>query len=170
MTVRAPASLLAPPARHPPGATGPEALEDLMNEAMVLLHGAARREGLTLVQLLVLKLLEKRGPLSPSVLAELLGISRPAVTSSINILESGRWVAREHPEGDRRRLAAALRPKAQEVLARLARERRSFIDAGLVRIDARRRAEFAATAAELADHLRAIRSREEGARMKGRFP
>jgi DNA-binding MarR family transcriptional regulator len=161
MRARSTPAALVSPSEARRRAAGAEALEDLLSETMVFLHGAARREGLTLVQIMVLKLLEKRAPLSPSALADLLGISRPAITSSINILEAGGWVVRLHPEGDRRRLETTLRPKAQHILARLVRARRAFLGTGLARIDPPRRAEFLATAAELAEHLRIAQSGED---------
>ena len=91
-------------AAPPDSALASAALEDLFSETMVFLHGAARRQGLTLLQLVALRVVAHTGSLSPSDLAEKLGVSRPAVTSSINILEAGGWVLRSHPRGDRRRL------------------------------------------------------------------
>lgn len=132
------------------------ALEELVGETMLFLHASARERGLTLVQLLLLKVLEKGGPLAPSRLADLLGISRPAVTSAINILESGGWTTRSPTEGDRRRLQVSLTERSRRVLRSITEERRRFLEDGLARIEPRRRAEFAGTAGVLVEHLRAL--------------
>jgi DNA-binding MarR family transcriptional regulator len=134
-----------------------------MGEVMMFQYGAARRQSLTLLQLMFLRLLEVKGPLSPSQLADLFGISRPAITSSINTLEAGGWVVRSHPSGNRRSLETSLTPRSRKVLDRVASERRRFLEDGLARLDAEDQAQFARLTQQLALSLRALRPVEDPA-------
>ncbi len=134
----------------------PGALEDLIGETMLYLHMAGRRHGLTLVQLVALRLVDREGPMSPSVLADHLGISRPAATSSIDVLEAGGWIVRSRPAGDRRTLQTALTSRGHGVLEEVARERRSFLEEGLSVLDRRDRAELLRLTSRVVDGLRAM--------------
>ncbi|MCI4336434.1 MAG: MarR family transcriptional regulator [Thermoplasmata archaeon] len=141
-------------------AAGSAALQDLIGEAMIFHRGAARKHGLTLLQLLLLRSLEVKGPLSPSQLATLFGISRPAITSSINTLEEGGWVVRSHPAGDRRALRTSLTHQALGVLQRVTSERQHFLEQGLAGVAPSERAAFARTARRLVDRLRELHPSE----------
>jgi DNA-binding MarR family transcriptional regulator len=136
---------------------GSVALQDLIGEVMMFQYGAARRQSLTLLQLMFLRLLEVKGPLSPSELADRFGISRPSITSSINTLESGGWVVRSHPAGNRRSLVTSLTPRSRKVLERVASERQRFLEEGLARLEPEDRERFARLTQELATSLRALR-------------
>jgi DNA-binding MarR family transcriptional regulator len=125
-----------------------------MGEAILVHHAAARREGLTLIQWAVLKLLDLHGPRSPSDLAADLGISRPAITSSINTLEGRGWVRRSVAGGDRRRRETALTARSRGVLARVGAERRRFLARGLSRLAPAEREAFARSAEHLLTILR----------------
>ncbi|MCI4359501.1 MAG: MarR family transcriptional regulator [Thermoplasmata archaeon] len=140
---------------------GAAALEDLISETMLFFHAAARRHGLTLIQFVALRLVQVKGPLAPSELADRLGISRPAATSSINILEAGGWVVRTHPTGDRRRLGTSLTSRSRRALRTLASERRRYLQRGLDRIAARERREFGRITSLLVEQLRGSRPAAE---------
>ncbi|HEV2519096.1 MAG TPA: MarR family transcriptional regulator [Thermoplasmata archaeon] len=140
-----------------PGSGAPRAppLEELIGEMMLFLHAAARDEDLTLLQVIALRLLQGKGPLSPSQIAIQLGISRPAATSFINNLEAGGWIQRVRPTGDRRRLLTCLTPRARRTLLRLAGRRRQFLAKGLARLSPADRSRFLRLARILVGHLRA---------------
>ncbi|MCI4322602.1 MAG: MarR family transcriptional regulator [Thermoplasmata archaeon] len=142
---------------------GSVALQELIGEVMMFQYGAARRQSLTLLQLMFLRLLEVKGPLSPSQLADRFGISRPSITSSINTLESGGWVVRSHPEGNRRSLVTSLTPRSRKILERVASERQKFLEEGLARLDPGDRERFARVTQELATSLRALRPADDPA-------
>jgi DNA-binding MarR family transcriptional regulator len=139
---------------------GSAALQDLIGEALLFQYGAARRHGLTLLQLMLLRLLDVKGPLSPSQLAELFGISRPAMTSSINTLEAGGWVLRSHPVGDRRALRTSLTPQSRRALEKVASERRRFLEEGLTGLAPAGRDDFARLTNQLVAHLRTLHPQE----------
>jgi DNA-binding MarR family transcriptional regulator len=144
----------SPPAPAPPRSDRAAAVEAWIGQELLLLHAAARRHGLTLLQLMALKLLDAQGPLAPSRLAECLGVSRPAATSSINLLEAGGWVVRAHPAGDRRALSTSLTVKGRRVLRAVAQERRRAWDDGLADLPAADREEFLRITRLLADRFR----------------
>lgn len=102
-------------------------LREMMAEGMVFHHAAARRHGLTFLQLLLLRSIESKGPMAPSAVAAHFGISRPAVTSSLNLLEESGWITRTRAPGDRRGRRTELRPAATRLLRRLDDERRAFL-------------------------------------------
>jgi DNA-binding MarR family transcriptional regulator len=130
---------------------------------MMFQYGAARRTGLTLLQMMLLRLIEVKGPLSPSQLADLFGISRPAVTSSINTLEDGGWVVRAQTAGDRRSLTTSLTEQSRQALDQVSVERRQFLEKGLAGLSAAERAEFARTTRQLALSLRTLRAVDDPA-------
>ncbi len=63
-----------------------------------------------------LNLLE-HGPLSPAVMADALGLSRPAVTALLDRLVRGGYVARSAAPHDRRSVRVALRPETYRAFA-----------------------------------------------------
>lgn len=135
-------AILAPPRATDLGASEIDAitagLREVMAEGMIFHKAAARRHGLTFLQLLLLRSIESKGPMAPSAVAAHFGISRPAVTASLNLLEEGGWVARTRTPGDRRARSTILRPPAVKLLRRLDAERRDFIAealAGMSRMD-----------------------------------
>jgi DNA-binding MarR family transcriptional regulator len=135
---------------------GAAALGELFGETMIFLHLAARRHGLTLPQLMLLRMLQVKGPLPPSQIADQFGISRPAVTSSLNILESAGWVVRSAQDGDRRSHRTSLTARSRRVLVSVESERRQFLEEGLARIGDRQRTELARTLTLLVANLRDI--------------
>ncbi|MFZ0891406.1 MAG: MarR family transcriptional regulator [Thermoplasmata archaeon] len=135
---------------------GAAALGELFSETMIFLHLAARRHGLTLPQLTLLRMLQVKGPLPPSQIADQFGISRPAVTSSLNILESAGWVVRSAPDTDRRSHRTSLTARSRRVLLGVESERRQFLEKGLAGIGDRQRADLARALAQLVANLRQI--------------
>ncbi|MFZ1022993.1 MAG: MarR family transcriptional regulator [Thermoplasmata archaeon] len=135
---------------------GSAALGELFSETIIFLHLAARRQGLTLPQLILLRMLQVKGPLPPSQIADQFGISRPAVTSSLNILESAGWVVRSAPGADRRSHRTSLTARSRRVLLNVESERRQFLEEGLAGIGGRQRAELARTLTLLVANLRQI--------------
>jgi DNA-binding MarR family transcriptional regulator len=131
-----------------------EALEAFLSETLMFLHLAARRHGLTLSQLILLRMLEVKGPLPPSRIAAHFGISRPAVTSSLNILESQGWIVRTSPPGDRRSIRTSLTARSRALLKAVESERRQFLVDGLSRIPVRQRAGLGETVRLLVASLR----------------
>ncbi len=135
---------------------GSAALQELFSETMIFLHNAAHRQGLTLPQLILLRMLQVKGPLPPSQIADQFGISRPAVTSSLNILESAGWVVRSSQDEDRRSHRTSLTARSRGVLRRIESERSHFLEEGLAGIGVDQRAEFARTLNLLVSRLRTI--------------
>jgi DNA-binding MarR family transcriptional regulator len=135
---------------------GAAALGELFSETMIFLHLAARRHGLTLPQLTLLRMLQVKGPLPPSQIAEQFGISRPAVTSSLNILEDAGWVIRSAPDTDRRSHRTSLTARSRRVLLRVESDRRRFLERGLAGISEGQRAELSRTLTLLVANLRKI--------------
>jgi DNA-binding MarR family transcriptional regulator len=130
------------------------ALRELVAEAMMFHHATARRHRLTFLQLLLLRSIETKGPMAPSEVAAHFGISRPAVTASLNLLEEGGWIARTHRPGDRRRLQTSLRPPAVQLLRRIDRERERLLEDGLASIPRAERAGYLRITRRLIDGLR----------------
>lgn len=87
-------------------AAGQEAL-DAFDEA------AADRLGLNRTDLRCLSILNRAGPLPPSVLAERAGLSRPATTTAIDRLARAGYVRRVHDSIDRRRVFVELTAQAR---------------------------------------------------------
>lgn len=102
-----------------------QALEAVLGELMILHRQMARENGLTMVQLMVLKTIALGGPQKPSHIADKFGISRPAVSSEINSLESAGWVRRTPEPGDRRSLRASLTPKGARTMTRMNLQRQA---------------------------------------------
>lgn len=130
------------------------ALRELVAEAMIFHHATARRHGLTFLQLLLLRSIETKGPMAPSQVAAHFGISRPAVTASLNLLEAGGWIARAHRPGDRRRLETSLRPSAIQLLRRIDRERQRLFEEDLAEIPRADRVAYLRITRRLIDGLR----------------
>jgi DNA-binding MarR family transcriptional regulator len=81
-----------------------------------------RRYHLSLGQTLAMHRIEEAGGLRLSALADLLGISRPAVSALVGSLETQGWVRRDRSPGDRRGVVVRLTPRALRLLATFDRE------------------------------------------------
>ncbi len=131
-----------------------DALSALVMETMMFHREWARRQGLTAFQFTVLKSLDAQGPLQPSQIADRFGISRSAVSSEINTLESGGWVLRTHPAGNRRILLTSLTPRARRVLESAVREYRTRLVETLEDVPEGQRAQLTRTITSLVARLR----------------
>jgi DNA-binding MarR family transcriptional regulator len=69
--------------------------------------------GLNRTDLRCLSILDRAGPLSPSVLAERAGLSRPATTTAIDRLVAAGYVRRSHDSIDRRRVFVQVTARAR---------------------------------------------------------
>jgi DNA-binding MarR family transcriptional regulator len=130
------------------------ALSGLVMETMMFHRQWARRQGLTALQFMVLKTLDREGPLQPSQIADRFGISRSAVSSEFNTLEAGRWILRTHPTGNRRTRLTSLTPKAHRVRATAGREYRARVLEALGDVPAGQRGQLAETITALVARLR----------------
>jgi DNA-binding MarR family transcriptional regulator len=81
-------------------------------------HAVAERLGVNPTDHRCLDILDQRGPMTASALAEALGLSRSAVTTVLDRLERLHYVRRSANPGDRRQVLVALTP----LLYRRARE------------------------------------------------
>jgi DNA-binding MarR family transcriptional regulator len=76
-------------------------------------QSAAERLGVNRTDLRVLDVLERRGPMTPSRLAELNDLSRPAMTTVIDRLELAGYARRTVDPSDRRRILVEISPLAR---------------------------------------------------------
>lgn len=131
-----------------------DALSALVMETMMFHREWARRQGLTPLQFTVLKSLDAQGPLQPSQIADRFGISRSAVSSEINTLETGGWIVRTHPTGNRRTALTSLTPRARKVLRSAVDEYRGRLVAALDGVPVGQRGQLARTITALVARLR----------------
>src|SRR5579871_4298765 len=120
-----------------------DALSALVMETMMFHREWARRQGLTAFQFTVLKSLDAQGPLQPSQIADRFGISRSAVSSEINTLESAGWDLR-----------TPLTPRARRVLESAGREYRTRLVETLEDVPEGQRAQLTRTITSLVARLR----------------
>lgn len=130
-----------------------EALHDLMREMMLFHRGVARGLGLTLQQAMMLKVLGQEGPRQPSELAETFGITRPAVSVEVAVLERNGWVTRRAAPGNRRSRVVALTPRASRTLRSAMDASRQFFESGMASLSPSERREFARTLRTIVTHL-----------------
>lgn len=81
-----------------------------------------RHEHLSIGQYLTLNWIRESGDLRLSEVAKGLGISRPAATSLVSLLEARGWVARRRSSSDRRGVAVHLTARARPLFEKLDRE------------------------------------------------
>ena len=74
---------------------------------------ASRRLGVNRTDTRVMDILERDGPLTPSRLAELSRLSRPAMTTVIDRLEKAGYARRQADRDDRRRVLVEMTPLAR---------------------------------------------------------
>jgi DNA-binding MarR family transcriptional regulator len=92
-----------------------------------MMEGAALRPlGLTHAGFVTLMLLWTQGPLETRELARVLGVSRPAVVSSVNTLERARLVRRRRSQADRRLVTVELTARGQDLVERAQRETHTY--------------------------------------------
>ena len=83
------------------------------------LQAKLKPHGITLKQMYVLRQLDRRGPLNPSVIAEELYCDRPTATVIISNLEKKAWVRRKADPESKRRVLIELSAKGQKKLEKV---------------------------------------------------
>jgi DNA-binding MarR family transcriptional regulator len=82
---------------------------------------ALRPHGLTHAGFVLLMSLWTGGPMETRRLADVLGVSRPAVVSAVNTLEAKGWVCRLRSDEDRRLVTLKLTPSGRRTVERAQR-------------------------------------------------
>jgi DNA-binding MarR family transcriptional regulator len=94
-----------------------QALRGLRTHLVVLNHQVSRRLELKDIDLDCLDLIAQHGPLSPSEIAQRLGLHPATMTGILDRLEAGGWAARVRHSSDRRAvMVQPLRQRTAEVM------------------------------------------------------
>jgi DNA-binding MarR family transcriptional regulator len=96
-----------------------DSLRELSNQLSLLNHHVSAHVELRDVDLDCLELINRHGPLSPSVLARRAGLHPATMTGILDRLEQGGWVARERDPSDRRGVVIRVRRDRAPELFRL---------------------------------------------------
>jgi DNA-binding MarR family transcriptional regulator len=96
-----------------------DSLRELSNQLSLLNHHVSAHVALKDVDLDCLELINRHGPLSPSVLARRAGLHPATMTGILDRLEQGGWVARERDPSDRRGVVIRVRRDRAPELFRL---------------------------------------------------
>jgi DNA-binding MarR family transcriptional regulator len=80
------------------------ALRDASGQLSRLNQTVGSRIGLALADLGILELVDRRGPLTPTLLASMSGLSPATMTGIVDRLETDGWVRRERDSEDRRKV------------------------------------------------------------------
>src|SRR6201989_3393361 len=86
------------------------ALRALGGELAVLNHRVGKRVELKDLDLDCLDVISRDGPISPSALADRVGVHLATMTGILNRLEEGGWITRDRSASDRRAGGVARRP------------------------------------------------------------
>src|SRR5207244_2496941 len=113
------------------------ALRDLRIELAVLNHRVGKRVELKDLDFDCLDVIARHGPISPSALADRVGVHLATMTGILSRLEEGGWITRDRSENDRRAVVVASTPGRQRELfgilggmsARVGRSCCSYADA-----------------------------------------
>jgi DNA-binding MarR family transcriptional regulator len=92
------------------------ALRDLRIELAVLNHRVGKRVELKDLDLDCLDVIARHGPISPSALADRVGVHLATMTGILNRLEEGGWITRDRSASDRRAVVVASIPARQREL------------------------------------------------------
>lgn len=79
-------------------------LRDLDSELDLMNQAVADRTGLNRTDVQCVDIITRNGPITPGALAQRLGLTPGAVTTSIDRLVAAGWVVRRHDTTDRRRV------------------------------------------------------------------
>ena len=129
------------PATDAVGQPPPIAARDEVLVATRALVGIAARSlgalsnDVTLAQYRVLVLLDGRGPLTMSALADSLGVNRSGVTRLCDALVDKRLIRRRPAEGSRRSVCAELTARGRSTVQQVMRRRARLINDALARMD-----------------------------------
>jgi DNA-binding MarR family transcriptional regulator len=96
-----------------------DSLRELSNQLSLLNHHVSAHVELKDVDLDCLELLNRHGPLSPSVLARRAGLHPATMTGILDRLEQGGWVTRDRDPSDRRGVVIRVRRDRAPELFRL---------------------------------------------------
>src|ERR1700742_555821 len=92
------------------------ALRNLRVELAVLNHRVGKRVELKGLDLDCLDVIARDGPISPSALADRVGVHLATMTGILNRLEEGGWITRDRSASDRRAVVVASVPARQRQL------------------------------------------------------
>jgi DNA-binding MarR family transcriptional regulator len=129
-------------------------LREILAEVRLLGRHTLSRYHLSLGQWLTLHRIDESGGLRLSVLAEALGISRPAVSALVSSLETQGWVRRDHSPADRRGVVVRLTPRAVSLLATFDREFERTVRSATASLPRGLRVPTVTTLAAVAAHMR----------------
>lgn len=105
-----------------------EKLERIWEDAFFLFHEfmfeRGNAEGLTHVQIMLLKFLLDRDTVTVSAVAEFMGVTMAAASSLLDRLEKGGLISRDRSETDRRVVYAGLTSHGREVIDKFIARRR----------------------------------------------
>jgi DNA-binding MarR family transcriptional regulator len=138
------------------------ALQDTLSEVRLLIHELLRSSRLSMGQAFTMKWIREAEGLRLSVLAEGLGISRPAATELVTSLESRGWVRRDRSPADRRGVVVRLTPRGRGLLTTLDRKVEKIIRVTLTRIPERERAPTVTTLQALRGGIHEWREHAQG--------
>jgi len=106
-------------------------LEKIWEDAFFLFHEfmfeRGNEEGLTHVQIMLLKFLLDRETVTVSNVADFMGVTMAAASSLLDRLEKGGLITRDRSETDRRVVYAGLTTQGREVIGTFAARRRKKI-------------------------------------------
>jgi DNA-binding MarR family transcriptional regulator len=134
---------------------------DVTFEAKCIGAQMLRRRHLSIGQYLTLNWIRESGDLRASQLAKGLGISPPAATSLVSLLEARGWVVRQHSPLDRRGVAVRLTPRALPLLERLDHEMGKAIRDASKALSAEERGSMVRSLETLLGQMRARRIRDK---------
>ena len=119
MTSRTPGRVDGPRRRRRLNAAIKESLRELSSQLSLLNHHVGAHLQLKDIDLDCLDLIDRHGPLSPSVLARRAGLHPATLTGILDRLERGGWVARGRDPSDRRAVLVRARRDRNAELIRL---------------------------------------------------
>ena len=138
------------------------ALWDVMADSRLMGKQILPRRRLTIGQAMTLHWIGRARGLRLSELAEGLGISRPAVTSLVDLLTGQGWVVRERSTTDRREVRVRLAARGQRILDSLDEEMERSVREAIDALPSSVRESLAGSLPALAQELRARRQRLSG--------
>jgi DNA-binding MarR family transcriptional regulator len=95
-----------------------KALRDLRVELAVLNHRVGNQVEIKDLDLDCLDVIARDGPISPSALADRVGVHLATMTGILNRLEEGGWITRDRSASDRRAVVVASVPARQRQAVR----------------------------------------------------
>ncbi len=158
------------------GSAGPHAadadvwpvLRETLAETRLLGAHVLRRHHLSVGQALTMHRIHDAGGLRLSVLADGLGISRPAASALVTSLETQGWARRHRSSEDRRAVVVRLTARALELLETFDREFESVVRVATDELPADLRIPTVKTLRAVADEMRQRRERSHARRGRPR--